>query len=82
LPNIVINSSAVTSLRLLFCIKHDRISSVSNVEKMTGRLRRYENSWLELKAVSVLREEGGMPRCDEFRELVQREPIEDSPVWD
>jgi hypothetical protein len=52
------------------------------VEKMTGRLRRYENSWLELKAVSDLREEGGMPRCDEFRELVQREPIEDSPVWD
>lgn len=44
IPNMALKSSKVTSHLLLLVRKLERIKSVSKVEKMTGKLNRYENS--------------------------------------
>jgi hypothetical protein len=73
---------------------HDRITSVSKVEKITGKFSKYEKSWFELNpVVSIFRYDylsrlspflswfdGGRSRWDEAREFEQSDPIEDNPV--
>ncbi|MGH9161587.1 MAG: peroxidase family protein, partial [Vicinamibacteraceae bacterium] len=84
----ILERVSMTDLFYSFGVAHPGAVTLHNYPKHLQNLRRENGEHLDLAAVDILRDrERGVPRYNEFRRLLRKEPVEsfeeltDNPTW-